>query len=183
MVLPIYVYGHPLLRRVSQKIDRSYEGFDEFMVDMWDTMYKTDGIGLAAPQIGRSVRVFVIDADAMSKEYPEGKDFKRAFINAEMVEESGEPWLYNEGCLSVPNIHEDVKRHSKIKINYYDQDWNYHEDEFDGIIARIIQHEYDHLEGKFLTDRLSPLRRRMLGSKLSAISKGSISVKYRIVTP
>jgi len=183
MVLPIYVYGHPLLRRVSQKIDRSYEGFDEFMVDMWDTMYKTDGIGLAAPQIGRSVRVFVVDADAMSKEYPEGKDFKRAFINAEMVEESGEPWLYNEGCLSVPNIHEDVKRHSKIKINYYDQDWNYHEDEFDGIIARIIQHEYDHLEGKFLTDRLSPLRRRLLGSKLSAISKGNISVKYRIVTP
>ena len=179
MVLPIYLYGHPVLRKVAKNIDKNFKDFDAFMTNMWETMYKTDGIGLAAPQVGKSHRVFVIDADPLSEEYPEAKDFKRAFINAKIVEEKGTEWAFNEGCLSVPNIREDVKRQPQIEIHYYDQEWNYHEDIFDGAMARVIQHEYDHLEGKLFTDRLSPIRRRLLKSKLIAISKGKTDIKYK----
>jgi peptide deformylase len=179
MVLPIYLYGQPVLRKVAKDIDKDYENLDKFMVNMWDTMYKTDGIGLAAPQIGKSVRVFVIDADPLSDDFPETKDFKRAFINAQIVEEKGTEWAFNEGCLSVPNIREDVKRKPQIEIHYYDEEWNYHEDVFDGTIARVIQHEYDHLEGKIFTDRISQIRRRLLKSKLTAISKGKTDIKYK----
>jgi len=179
MIYPIYLYGHPVLRKVAKDIDKDFENFEEFMSNMWETMYKTDGIGLAAPQIGKSIRVFVIDADPLSEEYPETKDFKRAFINAQVVEESGEEWSFNEGCLSVPNIREDVKRKPKLEIHYYDQEWNYHEDIFEGAIARVIQHEYDHLEGKIFTDRISPIRRRLIKGKLTAISKGKADVKYK----
>ena len=179
MIYPIYLYGHPVLRKVAKDIDKDFENFEEFMSNMWETMYKTDGIGLAAPQIGKSIRVFVIDADPLSEEYPETKDFKRAFINAQVVEESGEEWSFNEGCLSVPNIREDVKRKPKLEIHYYDQEWNYHEDIFEGAIPRVIQHEYDHLEGKIFTDRISPIRRRLIKGKLTAISKGKADVKYK----
>ena len=182
MVLPIYLYGHPVLRKVAKDIDKDFENFDTFMTNMWDTMYKTDGIGLAAPQIGKSHRVFVIDADPLSDDFPEAKDFKRAFINAKVVKETGLEWSFNEGCLSVPNIREDVKRKPLIEIHYYDQEWNYHEDIFEGAMARVIQHEYDHLEGKLFTDRLSPIRRRLLKSKLIAISKGKTDVKYKFKT-
>lgn len=180
MVLPIYLYGHPVLRKVAKDIDKNFDGFDKFMENMWETMYKTDGIGLAAPQIGKSIRVFVIDADPLSEDYPEAKDFKTAFINAQIVNESGEEWSFNEGCLSVPNIREDVKRKPKLEIHYYDENWEYHEDTFEGAMARVIQHEYDHLEGKIFTDRLSPIRRRLLKSKLTSISKGNTDVKYKI---
>ena len=179
MILPIYLYGHPVLRKVAKDIDKEFDGFDEFMTNMWETMYKTDGIGLAAPQIGKSIRVFVIDADPLSEDYPEAKDFKRAFINAQIVNESGDEWSFNEGCLSVPDVREDVKRKPKLEIHYYDQDWVYHEDIFEGAMARVIQHEYDHLEGKIFTDKLSPIRRRLLKSKLIAISKGKTDVKYK----
>ena len=182
MVLPIYLYGHPVLRKVAKDIDKKFKDFDTFMTSMWDTMYKTDGIGLAAPQIGKSHRVFVIDADPLSDDFPEAKDFKRAFINAKLVKETGLEWSFNEGCLSVPNIREDVKRKPQIEIHYYDQEWNYHEDIFEGAMARVIQHEYDHLEGKLFTDRLSPIRRRLLKSKLIAISKGKTDVKYKFKT-
>jgi len=179
MVLPIYLYGHPVLRKVAKDIDKNYENFEIFMENMWETMYKTDGIGLAAPQIGKSVRVFVIDADPLSDEYPEAKGFKRAFINAYIVEETGEEWAFNEGCLSVPNIREDVKRKPKLEIHYYDENWEYHEDVFDGAMARVIQHEYDHLEGKIFTDKISPIRRRLLKGKLTSISKGKVDTKYK----
>ncbi len=179
MIFPIYLYGHPVLRKVAKNIDKDFENFEVFMENMWDTMYKTDGIGLAAPQIGKSIRVFVIDADPLSEEHPEAKDFKQVFINAIIVDESGEEWAFNEGCLSVPNIREDVKRKSKLEIHYYDEEWNYHEDIFDGAIARVIQHEYDHLEGKIFTDRISPIRRRLIKGKLTAISKGKVDLKYK----
>ncbi|MBN2667972.1 MAG: peptide deformylase [Bacteroidales bacterium] len=182
MVLPIYVFGHPVLRKVAKDIDKDFPDFDNFMNNMWETMYKTDGVGLAAPQIGQSIRVFVLDAGDMAEDFPEAEGFKSAFINAKIVEETGEDWAFNEGCLSIPNIREDVKRKSSIKIQYYDQDWNYHEKVYDGVIARIIQHEYDHLEGKMFTDRLSPIKRRLLKSKLAAISKGKVSIKYKIIT-
>lgn len=179
MILPIYLYGHPVLRKVAKDIDKNYENFEVFMENMWETMYKTDGIGLAAPQVGKSVRVFVIDADPLSDEYPEAKDFKRAFINAYVVEESGDEWAFNEGCLSVPNIREDVKRKPKLEIHYYDENWDYHEDIFDGAMARVIQHEYDHLEGKIFTDKISPIRRRLLKGKLTSISKGKVDISYK----
>jgi len=179
MIFPIYLYGHPVLRKVAKDIDKDFENFETFMDDMWETMYKTDGVGLAAPQIGKSIRVFVIDADPLSEDHPEAKGFKKAFINAEIVEESGEEWAFNEGCLSVPLIREDVKRKSKLEIHYYDENWDYHEDVFDGAIARVIQHEYDHLEGKIFTDKISPIRRRLIKGKLTAISKGKINVKYK----
>ena len=182
MVLPIYLYGHPVLRKVAKDINKDFENFDVFMTNMWETMYKTDGIGLAAPQVGKSHRVFVIDADPLSEDFPETKGFKRAFINAKVVKEMGTEWAFNEGCLSLPNIREDVKRKPQIEIHYYDQEWNYHEDIFDGAMARVIQHEYDHLEGKMFTDRLSPIRRRLLKSKLIAISKGKTDIKYKFKT-
>ena len=182
MVFPIYLYGHPVLRKTAKDIDKDFENFDEFMDNMWETMYKTDGVGLAAPQVGKSIRVFVIDADPLSEDHPEAKDFKQTFINAEILEESGEEWLFNEGCLSVPSIREDVKRKSKLTIRYYDQEWNLHEDTFEGAMARVIQHEYDHLEGKIFTDKISPIRRRLIKGKLTAISKGKVNVKYKIVT-
>ncbi len=183
MVLPIYVYGHPVLRKVAKDISPDYEGFDTLKANLWETMYKTDGIGLAAPQVGKSIRVFVIDADALKEEFPEVEGFKKIFINAHIVEEVGEEWAFNEGCLSVPNIREDVKRKSQITINYLDEDWNEQTETYDGVIARIIQHEYDHLDGKLLTDRISPFKRKLLKSKLTAISKGKIRINYRIVTP
>ncbi len=183
MVLPIYVYGHPVLRKVAKDIDQNFPDFETFMEHMWDTMYKTDGIGLAAPQVGKSVRVFVIDADALSDEYPETKGFKQAFINAHIIEETGEEWAFNEGCLSIPGIREDVKRKPKLRIKYVDENFEPHEKEFEGALARVIQHEYDHLEGKMFTDRLSPIRRRLLKGKLASISKGKVDIKYKIVTP
>jgi peptide deformylase len=183
MVLPIYVYGHPVLRKVAKEIDKDYPDFENFMDQMWETMYKTDGIGLAAPQIGKSIRVFVIDADHLADEYPEAKGFKRAFINAHVIEESGEEWAFNEGCLSIPGIREDVRRKPKIKIRYVNENWEPQEEEFDGALARVIQHEYDHLDGTLFTDRLSPIRRRLLKGKLAAIGKGKVDIKYKIVTP
>lgn len=183
MVLPIYVYGQPILRKIAEDIDKNFEDFEAFMANMWETMYKTDGVGLAAPQIGKSIRVFVIDANALSEDFPEALGFKKAFINAHILEESGEEWAFNEGCLSLPNIREDVKRKPQITIQYYDENWNYHEDVFDGVVARVIQHEYDHLEGKMFVDRISPLRKRLLKSKLIAISKGKVDIKYRIEVP
>lgn len=179
MIYPIYLYGHPVLRKVAKDIDKDFENFEEFMINMWETMYETDGIGLAAPQVGKSIRVFVIDADPLKDEYDAAKGFKKAFINAHVVEEMGEEWAFNEGCLSVPNIREDVKRKPKIEIHYYDEDWNYHEDIYEGALARVIQHEYDHLEGKFFTDRLSPIKKRLLKGKLTSISKGKTDVKYK----
>jgi peptide deformylase len=180
MVLPVYVYGTPVLRKVAREIEKDEEWLEKFLQDMWDTMYKSDGIGLAAPQVGKSVRLFVIDGTPLEEDDPSLKDFRQTFINPQIIERGGDDKNYEEGCLSIPNIRESVIRPEKIKIAYYDKDFEYHEEEYGGIAARIIQHEYDHLEGILFTDKISPLRKRMLKGKLSAIMKGKFNVNYKV---
>jgi peptide deformylase len=183
MILPVYVFGSPILRRISVDIDKNYEGLQTFMTDLWETMYKSDGLGLAAPQVGKSIRMFVIDASPLQEDDASLKDFKKIFINARITERSGDEWSFTEGCLSIPNIREEVYRPSKIRIEYFDENWEFHDEYFDGIPARIIQHEYDHLEGLMFVDKISPLRRRLLMGKLTAISKGKVDVNYKIKIP
>ena len=183
MILPVYVFGSPILRRISVDIDKDYKGLQTFMDDLWETMYKSDGLGLAAPQVGKSIRMFVIDASPLVEEDPTLKDFKKIFINARITERSEDEWAFTEGCLSIPNIREEIYRPSKVRIEYYDENWMLHDEYFDGIPARIIQHEYDHLEGLMFVDKISPLRRRLLMGKLTAITKGKVDVSYKIKIP
>lgn len=183
MVLPVTAYGHPTLRRVAEDIDKDYEGLDQLIEDMFETMYHTIGVGLAAPQINRSIRLFVIDASPYAEDNPELLDFKKVFLNAKITSRSGDEYLFNEGCLSVPDIHEDVNRPSVVDIEYYDQDWNFHKETYEGVAARIIQHEYDHLEGILFVDKLSSLRKTLLRKKLSDISNGNIKVNYKMIFP
>jgi peptide deformylase len=183
MIYPIYVYGHPVLRKKAVAISPDYPDLKKLINDMFQTMYASEGVGLAAPQIGLSIRLFVVDATVMNDEYPEIKDFKKVFINPTILNEEGEEWPYNEGCLSIPFIREDVFRKSKITIEYFDESFTKHIETFDGIPARIIQHEYDHIEGILFIDRLSILRKKLLQSKLNQISKGLIRPKYKIVLP
>ncbi len=175
---PIYVYGSQVLKTVSKNIDKNYENLPQLIDDMFVSMYASDGIGLAAPQIGKNIRLFVVDVTGAEDEYPEAADFKKVFINAEIYERFGEEELFEEGCLSVPGIHEDVSRPTKVKMRYLDENFVEHDEEFEGICARVIQHEYDHLEGMVFTDRLSPLRKRLLKSKLARISKGEVKSSY-----
>jgi peptide deformylase len=183
MILPVFVYGQPVLRKVAVDIDKNDTKLPKLITDMWDTMYKADGVGLAAPQVGQSVRLFVIDLSPYHEEYPELAGFKKAFINAQIIERTGNEWDFNEGCISIPGIREDVSRPDKIRIQYYDENWQYHDEEYDGIQARVIQHEYDHLEGIMFVDHLSSLRRRMLNGKLVAIGKGKVSTSYKVKLP
>ncbi len=183
MVLPILAYGHPTLRRISEDIEKDYPGLDELVEDMFDTMYLTSGVGLAAPQVGKSIRLFIVDASPFAEEVPEAKEFKKIFINAQIVEEKGEEWSFNEGCLSLPDIREDVIRKPGIRIQYYDENFEYHDDKFSKVMARIIQHEYDHLEGVLFVDRISNIRKMLLKRKLSDISKGNIDVDYKMIFP
>lgn len=183
MIYPITVYGDPLLRKVAQPIDKDFEGLNEFIENMFETMYHSDGVGLAAPQIGKSLRVFVIDASSAADEEPELEGFKKAFINPEILERTGDEWVMNEGCLSLPEIREDVSRPEHVKIKYLDENLEEHIEDYGGFAARVIQHEYDHLDGKLLIDHLNPLRRRLLKGKLTAITKGKVRTSYRIVLP
>jgi len=183
MIYPIYVYGHPVLRKVAQEIDRNYPELDKFIADMFETMYKSDGLGLAAPQIGRSIRLFVIDGEPLAEDHPEMKDFKQAFINPQVVERKGMKVPMNEGCLSLPGLHEEIDRESEIRIKYYDQQWNFRDEVYTGYKARVVLHEYDHLDGILFPDRLSPLRRRLIKGKLNDISKGKFDATYRTVLP
>jgi len=183
MIMPILAYGHPNLRKIAEDIDVNYSDLDKLLENMYETMYASNGVGLAAPQVNRPIRLFIIDASPYAEEMPELADFKKVFYNAQIVEEEGQEWAFNEGCLSVPKINEDVLRKPKIKIHYYDQDWNYQEEEYDGVIARIIQHEYDHLEGVLFVDRVSTIRKTMLRGKLNDISKGKVSIDYRMIFP
>jgi len=183
MLYPIYVYGHPVLRKVAGDIDKDYEGLDKLIDDMFETMKHSDGIGLAAPQIGKSIRLFVVDGSPLEKDEPELADFKYVFINPYIRERKGELVLMNEGCLSIPQIHEEVNRESTIRIEYFDRDWKFHDEVITGYRARIIEHEYDHLDGVLFTDLVSPLKKRMLKSKLSGISKGKFDVDYKTVLP
>lgn len=180
MILPIFLYGSPVLRKVSEDIPPDFPNLKSFIDDMWETMYKSDGVGLAAPQVGRNLRLFVIDGSSMADDDPSMTDFKIAFINARIVNKEGENWIFNEGCLSLPNIREDISRPEKITLEYYDENFNFHREEFDGLKARIIQHEYDHLEGVLLVDHISAIKRKLLSGKLNAISKGKVDVSYKV---
>lgn len=183
MIYPIVAYGDPVLKKKAENITKDYEGLADLIDNMWETMYSANGIGLAAPQIGKSIRLFIVDATAFEEDEPELADFKKVFINAQILEEDGEKWAFNEGCLSIPKIREDISRHEEIVIEYYDENFKKHKDTFSGMAARIIQHEYDHIDGILFVDHLSPLRRRLLSGKLSDITKGNVDVDYRMKFP
>ena len=190
MILPIVAYGDPVLRKKGETITKDYPKFDTLLENMKETMYGAFGVGLAAPQIGLPIRLFLVDTSPFAEddefteeEQDELKNFKRTFINAEILEEEGDEWAFNEGCLSIPDVREDVFRQPKIKMQYQDENFETHTEEFDGLIARVIQHEYDHIEGVLFTDKLSSLKKRLIKGKLSNISKGKISVDYRMRFP
>jgi len=186
MIYPIYVYGMPVLRKVAVEIDEDYEGLSDLIEDMYATMYQADGIGLAAPQIGKPIRLIVIDGTHVEEddeEMSELHNFKKVLINPHIVHEEGDAWEFNEGCLSIPNIREDVKRKPNLHLEYLDENFEFHEEEFSGMKARILQHEMDHVNGILFTDRISPLRKRLLAPKLKAISKGITEAKYKIRFP
>lgn len=180
MLLPIYVYGQPVLRKIATEITPNYPNLSEFLANLWETMKKADGVGLAAPQVGESIRVFVIDGSNFTDDDPSMATFIKTFINAQITERFGEKTLFNEGCLSVPGIREDVSRFSSIRIKYCDENFNTFDEVFDGLKARIIQHEYDHLEGILLIDHLNPLKRKILKSRLNNIAKGIADVNYKM---
>lgn len=181
MIYPIVVYGDPVLKKKARDIEKGEIDVKELSEDMFATMEAASGIGLAAPQIGKSIRMFVVDGRPLEEEGME--DFRKVFINPQILEETGDEWGFEEGCLSIPNIREEVFRNEKLTIKYYDENWVEHEDEYDGMKARIIQHEYDHIEGILFTDHLSPLKKRMLKGKLQNITKGKMKVDYRVVVP
>ena len=187
MVLPIVAYGDPVLRKRGKDIDEDYPNLQELIDNMFETMEAAGGVGLAAPQIGQSIRLFIVDTEGFAGEEDEDEEtlrnFKRVFINPEIVEESGEEWAFNEGCLSIPEIREDVTRQKELTINYLDRNFEEQEETLDGLRARVVQHEYDHIEGILFTDHLGPLKKRMLKGKLSNISKGKISVNYKMKFP
>jgi peptide deformylase len=183
MVYPIVVYGHSILRKVAVEIDKDYPGLVQLVSDLFETMYYSEGLGLAAPQIGKSIRMFVIDGKPAAEDEPALAEFKKVFINAHITEKSGDLVPMNEGCLSIPNLREEVIRESRIRINYYDENWEYHDEVHEGYKARIIQHEYDHLDGILFTDKINPLKKRLIKSKLVAISKGKFEAEYRTILP
>jgi peptide deformylase len=178
MIYPIVAYGDPVLKKKAVEIERDHKDLDKLIADMYETMYDSNGVGLAAPQIGLSIRVFITDGEPFGEE--EVLDFKQVFINPVIRGEEGSLWKFNEGCLSIPTVREDVQRKEEVHIEYYDQEWKFHSRTYSGLAARIIQHEYDHLEGILFTDRISPLRRRLLKNKLADITKGNVEVDYKM---
>ena len=194
MILPIVAYGDPVLRKVGEELTKDYPDLKKLIADMFETMNAALGVGIAAPQIGKAIRLFIVDTKPFSDRDEEDeeftpeelellKEFKQVFINAKIVKEEGEEWPFNEGCLSIPKIREDVLRKPQIRIKYVDENFVAHDETYDGLIARVIQHEYDHIEGKLFTDKVSPLRRRLLQGKLSDISKGKVKVTYKMRFP
>jgi len=190
MILPIIAYGDPVLRKVASNIDKDYPNLNDLLTNMWETMYNANGVGLAAPQIGLAVRIFLVDTEPFAdddelteEEQKQLKGFKQVFINAEIEEETGEEWPFNEGCLSIPDVREDVNRKDTIKIRYQDENFKTHTKTYDGLLARVIQHEYDHIEGVLFTDKLSSLKKRLIKGRLTNISKGKINVDYRMRFP
>ena len=190
MIIPIVAYGDPVLKKKAKEIDKDYPKLEELIDNMWDTMYNAYGVGLAAPQIGLPIRMFVIDPapfaedEELDKEEAEQlKNMRKVFINPQIIEEEGDEWAFSEGCLSIPDVREDVFRKPEIVIEYYDENWEKHTDTFSGLAARVIQHEYDHIEGILFTDKLSSLKKRLIKSKLANISKGKINVEYRMRFP
>lgn len=190
MILPIVAYGDPVLKKKATDITKDYPNFDDLLTNMFETMYNAFGVGLAAPQIGLPIRLFLVDTspfsedeDLSEEEQKSLKDFKRVFINAKITKEEGDEWAFNEGCLSIPDIREDVYRQPKITIDYVDENFKQHTETFEGLIARVIQHEYDHIEGILFTDKLSSLKKRLIKGRLNNISKGKINVDYRMRFP
>jgi len=190
MILPIVAYGDPVLRKKAIDIKKDHPRLNELVENMWETMYKASGVGLAAPQVGLSLRLFVIDAtpfsddeDLSKEEQKILKGFKKVFINAKIEEETGNDWAFNEGCLSIPDIREDVNRKDTITITYQDENFKSYTESYDGLVARVIQHEYDHIEGILFTDKLSSIKKRLLKSRLDKISKGKINIDYKMRFP
>lgn len=183
MILPVYVYGTPVLRKEAEDIDRDYPELDKLIKDMFETMYHTEGIGLAAPQIGRSIAVIVIDASPLAEDFPECADSRMTLINPtlEIIEDEA-PVSRAEGCLSLPGLQENVKRHEHVVLNWLDENFEEHEREFKGFMARVIQHEFDHLLGTVYTDRISPVRKQMIRNKLHNMERGKVKCAYRVVT-
>jgi len=189
MILPIVAYGTPVLKKEGKNITKDYPNLDQFIADMWETMYKANGVGLAAPQVGVAIRLFVVDASPFAEDEELSDEereqligFKKVFINPEL-EESGEEWVFNEGCLSIPEVREDIYRQEEIHITYFDENFKKHKEIFTGLPARVIQHEYDHIEGILFTDKLSPLKKRLIKGKLNNIAKGNIQVDYKMRFP
>lgn len=190
MILPIVAYGDPVLRKVSVDIDKIHPKFKELIANMWDTMYNASGVGLAAPQIGLAIRIFLVDTtpfaddeDLSEVEQKALNGFKKVFVNAKIEEETGKDWDFNEGCLSIPDVREDVTRKDTITITYQDENFKTFTETYDGLLARVIQHEYDHIEGVLFTDKLSTLKKRLLKGRLANISKGKINADYRMRFP
>ncbi|MBN1159219.1 MAG: peptide deformylase [Bacteroidales bacterium] len=180
MVYPIVVYGSPVLRQVAKEIDRNYSGLEQLIADMFETMYESDGMGLAAPQIGKSIRLFIMDLTSLEEEDASLKDFRKVFINAKIVEYEGDTWIMNEGCLSFPLLKEDVERKNRIRIQYYDENWEFHDEIMDGYKARVVQHEYDHINGILFIDLIPPLRKKLIKGKLNDITRCKVDVSYQI---
>lgn len=197
MVLPVIAYGDPVLRKVGEEITKDYPGLQDIIANMFDTMHNALGVGLAAPQVGKSIRLFIVDTKPFSErendddeddefsaeELEQLSNFRKVFINAKIMEEEGKEWAFNEGCLSIPKIREDVLRKPNIRIQYFDENFNFFDETYEGLAARVIQHEFDHIEGKLFTDKVSPLRRRLLKGKLTDISKGKVNVGYKMRFP
>lgn len=188
MILPIMAYGAPVLRKICREITPDYPGLEKLIADMWETMYASNGVGLAAPQINRDIRLFVIDStqifagmeDEERKEYQDNPGVKQLFINAHIKDMDGKEWAYNEGCLSIPKIREDILRNEEVTIEYRDEQFQLHTSTFNGVTARVILHEYDHIEGKLFIDYLTPFKRRLMKGKLDDIAKGKVSVDYKM---
>lgn len=191
MNLPVVAYGHPVLRKVAEDINPDYPGLETLIADMWETMYKSNGVGIAAPQVNVPIRLFVVDTvqivenfdEEDKRDYPNEQPIKSVFINAHKVEESGQPWAYNEGCLSIPKVREDISRAQHVRLRWLDENFEPHEETFSGITARVILHEYDHIDGKLFIDYLSPLKRRLLKKKLEDITAGKVRTDYRMLFP
>ena len=192
MILPIVAYGNPVLRKISKDISADYPGLSKLIEDMWETLYASAGVGLAAPQVNKEIRLFVVDSEQIFRQmkedkeqenYPDAPGIKQVFINAHIKELDGFEWNYNEGCLSIPKIREDIKRQSVVTIEYLDEDFQHHMRTYQGLTARIILHEYDHIEGKLFIDHISPLKRKLLKGKLNDISKGKVKVDYKMLFP
>ncbi len=191
MVFPIVAYGHPVLRKVAEDIQTDYPGLPKLIENMWETMYASAGVGLAAPQVNKNIRLFVVDTeqmftgmkDAEKEEYPDAPGVKAVFINARVVQLYGEEWLYNEGCLSIPKIREDISRNETVKLRYMNENFELQEKTFNGLTARVILHEFDHIEGKLFIDYISPLKRKLMRGKLNDIRRGIVKVDYKMLFP
>jgi peptide deformylase len=191
MILPIVAYGHPVLRKVAADITPEYPGLEKLITDMWETMYGSSGVGLAAPQVNRDIRLFMVDTEQMFSNmeadektaYPDEPGYKGVFINAHIVDLEGDEWSYNEGCLSIPKIREDINRHETVTLDFMNENFEPQVKTFTGLTARVILHEYDHIEGKLFIDHISPLKRKLMKGRLNDISKGKISVDYKMLFP